>query len=146
MEVKYTKNHFQKVKDVIWDDVIDQMSHEFDNRSHKLLVEDLHIPPTIVLHDSFHPGTIDTAYNEVRSQTGVKELHLYISFAKNSSTFGRHKDTMDVLIVQSIGSILYAFDDNQTYELNPGDSIFIPKGVYHTPFTSGPRVTLSFSW
>lgn len=146
MEIKYTKNHFQKVKDVIWDDVITQMSQELNNRSHKLLVKDLNAPPTFVLHDSFHPGTIATAYDEVSSETGVKELHLYISFAKNSSTFGRHNDPVDVLIVQSIGSIMYAFDDNRTYELNPGDSIFIPKGVYHSPFTSGPRVTLSFGW
>ena len=53
---------------------------------------------------------------------------------------------MDVLIVQAIGSVCYSFDDGKIFRLNPGDSIFIPKGVYHNPIVLEPRVTLSFSW
>ena len=53
---------------------------------------------------------------------------------------------MNVLIVQSIGVISYKFDSGAVCTLNPGDSIFIPKGVYHDPIIEGPRATLSFSW
>lgn len=146
MEVKFTKNHFQQSKNIIWEDVILQMSEEFKKKTHKMVITDLNTPPTIVLHGYFFPNTIGKAFKEVNSEIGVNHLHLYTSFGQNSSTFGRHKDTTDVLIVQSIGSICYSFDDGKIYKLDPGDSIFIPKGIYHTPLVLEPRVTLSFSW
>ena len=146
MEVKFTKNHFQQVKNIIWDDVILQMSEEFKKKTHKMVVKDLNTPPTIVLHGYTYPNTIGEAFKEVNTETGVNNLHVYTSFGENSSTFGRHKDSMDVLIVQSIGSICYCFDDGKIYKLDPGDSIYVPKGVYHNPLVLTPRVTLSFSW
>ena len=72
-------------------------------------------------------------------------MHLYMSLCGDSSTFGRHNDTDDVLIVQSIGVMHYTFDDGNTITLEPGDGLFIEKEVYHTPIVPGPRVTLSFS-
>jgi len=72
-------------------------------------------------------------------------MHTYVSFGKDSMTFGNHDDPVDVLLVQAKGSTSYICDGS-TYTLNPGDSLFIPKGSYHEPIVSGPRVTLSFSW
>ena len=146
MEVKFTKNHFQKVKNVIWEDVILQISEEFKNKTHRMVVKDLNTSPTIVLHGYFYPNTVAEAFDEVSTQIDVKHMHVYTSFGENSSTFGRHKDSMDVIIVQSIGSVCYSFDDGKIYKLDPGDSIYIPKGVYHNPIVLEPRVTLSFSW
>ena len=146
MNVKYKQNHFPFIKDITWDDVIKQMSNEFKNKTHKLVVNDLNIPPTIVLHGYEHPDTIKKCFDLISIQEKVKHLHIYTSLGENSSTFGRHKDTMDVLIAQSIGSVCYSFDDGKIFKLNPGDSIFIPKGVYHNPIILEPRVTLSFSW
>lgn len=51
---------------------------------------------------------------------------------------------MDVLIVQAVGLVEYFFDDDSSYKLEPGDSIYIPKGIYHKPKIFGPRITLSF--
>ena len=80
----------------------------------------------------------------------TKVLHVYTSLGGNSPTFGRHNDGMDVLIIQSIGSIQYKIDNDtrqsDTVTLNPGDGIIIRRGVYHTPIIKEPRVTLSFSW
>ena len=50
----------------------------------------------------------------------------------------------NVLIVQSIGSVQYRIN-GEIYTLNPGDSLYIPSGVYHEPIVSEPRVTFSFS-
>ena len=146
MEVKFTKNHFHKTKNIIWEDVIFQMSEEFKNKTHRLVVNDLNVSPTIVLHGYHFPNTIGEAFREVNSEIGTNHMHIYTSFGENSSTFGRHKDSMDVIIVQSIGSICYSFDDGKIYKLDPGDSIYIPKNVYHNPIVLEPRVTLSFSW
>ena len=38
----------------------------------------------------------------------------------------------------------YGFDDGKIFVLDPGDSIFIPEGVYHTPTVHSPRATVSF--
>jgi ribosomal protein L16 Arg81 hydroxylase len=112
---------------------------------HKLVC-DRNSAPTIVLHNDFYPGSIQSAYDEVKEKKDIKILHIYTSFGRNSLTFGRHCDTVDVLLVQSIGKMTYIFDDESKVELNPGDSLLIPKGVYHNPIVSQPRVTLSFSW
>jgi len=146
MEVKFTRNHFETPKNIIWDDVIQQISSECLNGTHKLVVDPSVDSPTIVLHDNYLLGTINDAFNEVQLETQIKIVHLYISFAKNASTFGRHRDDENVLIVQSIGNVSYRFDNQTIYNLSPGDSLLIPMGVYHEPIVHGSRVTLSFSW
>lgn len=143
-KIVFTKKHFQKAKEVSWDDIIKRIEQGYETNSHKIVMENNNIPPTIVCHNDFYPNTILEAYNEVAEKFEVKDLHTYVSFGKNSSNFGRHKDSMDVLIVQAIGSIEYFFDDGSSYKLEPGDSLFIPKGVYHSPSIIESRATLSF--
>lgn len=146
IQIKYTKNHFNIATKLTWDDVIEKINNEFKNKTHKFVVERFDIPPTFVLHNNFLPKTIKYVFDEVNSKMNTKVLHIYTSFGQDSATFRRHKDQENVLIVQSIGSVCYLFDDDQKYTLNPGDSIFIPKYIYHDPIVLSPRVTLSFSW
>jgi hypothetical protein len=142
---QHKKNDFIDCKNVYWKDVIDKIDYEYSHNSHKIIANNKDFP-SFVLHNNYYPGTLQLAYNEVESKYNVKELHVYLSFVKKSSTFGRHCDKMDVIIVQSIGNMLYSFDDGSEVIMNPGDSLFIPKGVYHNPIVFEPRVTLSFSW
>ena len=142
---RYFKDKFEKCKDVTWDDVIEKLSYEFSIGSHKFLVESNSIPPSFVMHTNKFPGTLFDAFEELRVKENVIDMHVYMSLGSNSSTFGRHNDSDNVLIVQAIGEIQYAFDDGNVITLNPGDSLLIKKGVYHTPIVSGPRVTLSCS-
>ena len=142
---RHSKNKFKKCKDVTWDDVIEKLSYEFSVGSHKFLVESNSIPPSFVMHTNKFPGTLFDAFEELRVKENVIDMHVYMSLGSNSSAFGRHNDPDNVLIVQAIGEIQYAFDDGNVITLNPGDSLLIKKGVYHTPIVSGPRVTLSCS-
>jgi ribosomal protein L16 Arg81 hydroxylase len=142
---QYRKNDFNACKNVTWQDVIDKINHEYLNNTHKLVSNNKDLP-LFVLHNNFYPPTIQSAYTEVKKKYNIEELHIYLSFAKGSLTFGRHCDTMDVIIVQSIGNMSYTFDDGSEVIMNSGDSLFIPKGVYHNPIVFEPRVTLSFSW
>ena len=142
---RYFKDKFEKCKDVTWDDVIEKLSYEFSIGSHKFLVESNSIPPSFVMHTNKFPGTLFDAFEELRVKENVIDMHVYMSLGSNSSAFGRHNDPDNVLIVQAIGEIQYAFDDGNVITLNPGDSLLIKKGVYHTPIVSGPRVTLSCS-
>jgi len=145
MSVVFTPNHFEVCKKITWDDVIDKIDIESVNQQHKVVGE-LSISPTIILCSDYYPGSIKHAFHKVKNDCGIQILHIYASFSRIGETFGRHCDTVDVLIVQSVGEVSYRFDDGSIYDLTPGDSIYIPKGTYHDPIVKSPRVTLSFSW
>jgi mannose-6-phosphate isomerase-like protein (cupin superfamily) len=92
------------------------------------------------------PGTIMGAYHEICEKTDPwRVIHIFYSFEDNAMCLSRHKDAMEVFIVQAVGKMSYKFDDGRVCTLNPGDSMLIPIGVYHTPITSKPRITLSCS-
>lgn len=159
MSVVFTPNHFDICKKITWDDVILKLSNEMENKTYSLALNQddimnmLSYPfsqqkdfPGLRLQNQYYPNTILDAFNYVKEKTKVEILKIYLSFCKDNSTFGRHNDIMDVLIVQAIGEVSYRFDDGSIYDLTPGDSIFIPKGTYHDPIVKSTRVTLSFSW
>ena len=101
--------------------------------------------PTIVCESSYVPNSFIPICQKVQKNFGMTEFHTYVSMSKRSSTFGRHNDTMDVLIVQAMGTVTYQFDDDRLVRLKPGDAVLIPEGVYQHAIVHGPRVTLSFS-
>jgi hypothetical protein len=129
---------------VDWGDVIKKVGNEFDNKTVKYIT-DVENAPSFVLHNSFLPGTLKNAWDEVRERFNVSVVHVYLSLGTGSPTFGKHKDEMNVLLVQSIGSMTYLFE-SEPVVLKPSDSIFIKGGEYHEPRVTNPRVTLSFSW
>lgn len=139
------RNNFQLAKKIAWSDVVSKISNEFRNASHKIIFSTRTNLPTFVLHSDYRPGTLQNAFDEVKQRVNVKDMHVYISFAENSETFGRHADLDNVLIVQALGAVSYKFDDGSVKVLLPGDSLYIPKGVHHAPVTHNARVTLSFS-
>tara|TARA_R100001126_G_C4731123_1_gene103905 strand:+ start:47 stop:508 length:462 start_codon:yes stop_codon:yes gene_type:complete len=146
---EYLKGKFNYCQNVSWTDVIDKINNEFINLSYKLLVEKRQAP-TFVLHNLYLPGTLKQVFDKVNEDMKTKVLHVYTSLGENSPTFGRHNDDVDVLIIQSIGSVKYKIDNDYKQSdiitLYPGDGIIIKRGVYHTPIIKEPRVTLSFSW
>lgn len=144
--IKFTRNHFKIVRSIEWSDVIKKLAFDFENGAVNFIADTPLIPPTFAMHSKFAPGSIRTAYDEVKDSQNIVQMHVYSSLGNSSATYGRHKDVMDVLIVSAIGSVIYKFDDCPSYTVDPGDSIFIPKGVYHEPQIVEPRVTLSFSW
>jgi hypothetical protein len=145
MNYTYTPNKYEVCKNVQWGDVIQKINHECSIQSHRLLTNQ-RSEPLIILHSDFYPGSVQSAFDEVSQDCGVKILHIYTSFSQSPPTFGRHCDDVDVLIVQSFGKVKYKFDDGSIVEMNPGDAIHIPKGIYHNPVVFEPRITLSFSW
>jgi ribosomal protein L16 Arg81 hydroxylase len=137
-QVVFSRNQYKKVKGVSWEDVKLKVVDEIKQNTGYHINNDAQ---SFVCHNNHLPETLERAYREV----GMKIMHVYISFSCDSQTFGRHNDTEDVLIVQSVGKMSYIFDNGKICTLHPGDSLFIPEGVFHTPMVSEPRVTLSFS-
>ncbi len=147
---KLLKNEFDYCKDINWKDVIDKIDYECRNRSTcKIMYNNFTAPTFILENDSYLPRSILKVSNKVHEKMQTKKCHVYTSLGEDSPTFGRHCDPVNVLLVQSIGSISYMIDDNYNSEivnLNPGDGIIIKKGIFHAPIIKESRVTLSFSW
>ena len=73
-----------------------------------------------------------------------ENLHIYSNVMAESFVFKSHCDGHCVL-VQCIGMSEYTFEDGSVYQLQPGDGIYIPRGIYHAPRVFGPRVTFSYN-
>jgi len=142
--IVFTENKYPIVKNISWDDAIEKIAKE-SSEMITLWNESAPNPPTFFLQGDYYPGTIGESFKEVSEDCGVKVMHMYTSFANNSTTFGNHFDPVDVLLVQAKGTTSYQCEDVM-YTLNPGDTLFIPEGSFHDPIVSGPRITLSFSW
>ena len=148
-KVVFTKNHYHEIKNVSWDDVKRKVLFEIQHNMGQSM-DDVKNPIAYNCESFYLPGTVHTAYNEViNSKSGKKllddrDLHIYVSYKGKCKTIGNHNDEENVLIVQSIGSVQYRIN-GEIYTLNPGDSLYIPSGVYHEPIVSEPRVTFSFS-
>ena len=162
MSIIFSENKYPIAKSICWNDVIEKISKESSDMiilwneyeiqqsssnesGRRLSCSSSPSPPTFFLINDYYPETIGKTFEAVKEDCGIKVMHTYVSFGKDSMTFGNHNDNLDVLLVQAIGSTSYVCEDT-TYTLNPGDSLLLPKGFYHNPVVPGPRVTLSFSW
>jgi len=140
---EYTPAEFDV--DVTWEDVLDKVHDEYAKGTCQIVYHLMEVPPSFVCHSNYLPGSIRKAAENVSKKVLVKELHIYISVAGGASTFERHCDDKDVLLVGGIGKVSYWFDDDKEIVLNPGDSLFIQAGTFHRPVVHGPRATLSFT-
>jgi ribosomal protein L16 Arg81 hydroxylase len=80
--------------------------------------------------------------------TAPCSAHIYISLFSKSETFGRHNDPSDVFFIQALGKTEWVIEDTETnkFVLSPGDMVYIPKHMFHTPFPKSPRVGLSIGF
>ena len=129
-----------------WDNIIDNMD--------RCVVHNTLIKTTdgfgIVLHETL---TNELAYinhivrdmNEYFTDSKC-DAHYYISFTSISKTFGKHKDSVDVWFFNAIGETQFTVYDKQvvTYNLVPGDMLYIPSGMFHETKPITPRVGISF--
>ena len=146
IESKYLKQKFNNCRNILWSDVVAKISQEFSNKTHQIkLDESGEFPPTFCLNNDYLPGKLQKIYDNMQRKWKIKGMHVYTSLGANSTTFSRHCDRVDVLIVQSVGRMNYYIEGLGAIECNPGDGILIPSGVHHTPYVVEPRITLSFS-
>jgi len=141
--MQYYEKSFD-VSHIKWEHVIEKISVDYSNNSARL-IHAHNKSPTILCESDFLPKELDSIRESVGCSEKIYDYDLYTSFSRDSVTHGRHKDDIDVVIVQLIGEVSYIFDTGEEFFLNPGDSIFIPKGEYHDPLVWSPRSTLSFA-
>jgi len=91
-----------------------------------------------------HEGQEIEKIKSVLKDLNCNIAHLYFNITTKAKTFGRHNDTMDVYFWQCQGVTKWILDNDEVI-LNPGDLIYIPKGVYHTVVPLSPRLGVSMS-
>lgn len=70
-----------------------------------------------------------------------------VSFTNKELSTGKHSDPIDVIYCQFIGSVDWNIFNEQgfeTFTLNPGDIIYVPKSVEHEVKSISPRAAISF--
>jgi len=77
----------------------------------------------------------------------------FVGFGQNSGSYPRHKDSMDVFLVQvineckiTIGEEEQPRNSDQTVVMKPGDCVWIPRGTWHHLEPTVSRVTFSFGF
>lgn len=75
------------------------------------------------------------------------DAHIFFSLKdKEDDTdgFGMHKDVCHNLIIQVEGRTNFTVQDEFEIMLEPGDCVFVPKGVYHQAKSIENRLSVSF--
>ena len=150
-----------EVDNITWTDVFDKLEYDRLHKTFTVIApkvkseEILNETDSIMLHQGamnsiicegeYVPFQMRPLFDFMWSRYGMREFHQYVSLSAESSTFGRHNDNVDVMIVPIIGKIGYRVDGLGEVDMDPGDVLYIPKYVYHEPVVYGPRATLSFS-
>ena len=140
---KYIKKFLTKVPD--WKKIISNIDLNIQNKQSIKSLPDY----GIVLHNIFNIEGVEFILNEIKNNNPNNNYssHVYISLSKKSKTFGKHKDESDVWYWQCIGSTqwkIFEFNENISYILEPGDIIYIPRGIFHDVIPLSPRVGISF--
>ena len=82
---------------------------------------------------------------DVLNDLECRVAHLYIAIDVTNPGFGNHVDEDDVWFWQNKGIARWDFNNGDSYTLNEGDLIYVPKGVYHKVSTIEARFGISMS-
>lgn len=119
----------------------------------------------IINHTCYH--NLKDVYQIVKISSVLKEFNILFDFFKKlfkyeshekdevdlffslvSQVGPAHADFEDVYIIGLEGKTMYKIynDDNDSYEINKGDLIFIPKGIKHKVIGITPRIIASIGY
>jgi len=88
---------------------------------------------------------------------GIGQANIYCSSKKDAKCFPIHADSTDNFLFHVTGRIRWTvyneFKDQckpeettvkKTFELDDGDLLYLPKGIYHSVETLSPRISISY--
>ena len=79
----------------------------------------------------------------LNKQNKKSDMSIFFSFTTGASGI-MHTDPYDVYIVGLLGNTVYKVN-NDSYEVEPGDLLHIPKNSLHKAISLTPRIVLSYS-
>lgn len=148
--------HFGKVKVPLpsWEQILQEFDREFKIHLQTGDKELFKFQENLgfVLHQMQAIPIVDTflkqiAHNHIIRQNQTFSALAYISLSAASGTYGRHRDVMDVWCWQMTGYTLWRVEGRKrNFEkvLEPGELIYVPRGMWHDTKPMTPRAGLSF--
>lgn len=107
--------------------------------------------------NNFHsrPSAPEFAKHVVEEMSETFSLHgdlrkitniAFTGFGKESDSYPWHKDSMDVFLMQVIGTVGLKVEGlfDEEVDFKPGDYVWIPRGTHHQVFPRRSRVSFSF--
>jgi mannose-6-phosphate isomerase-like protein (cupin superfamily) len=148
--------HFGHVRVPIpsWDEILQEFDREYQihlSTDFKEIVK----PQKrfgFVLHEAHAIPIVNHFLSAISKQHLIRKnqtftAQAYISLSSQSATYGRHKDVMDVWCWQMTGYTLWQVEGRKrNFEkvLEPGELIYVPRGMWHNTSPMTPRAGLSF--
>jgi ribosomal protein L16 Arg81 hydroxylase len=128
-----------------WEDIILDLDKNVQNKNF--------IKETGKLGFVTHHGENIASVNKIKKEIHQKfkpeclysDVHIYFSMLSSSGTLGNHKDSEDVFFVLAKGFMKWVIE-NEEFVMNPGDMIYIPKGIFHNPIPLSPRIGISIGF
>ena len=139
---KFYPKQFNFVKGITWKHVDDQIAYEKQTGTYRAISDDT----DLVIDCAAKPGLLQNITEQFYRLVSMDTMHIFSSKCRQSAeTLGRHNDDQNVLITQSMGRMVYLFDNGDEVILAPEDGLYIPRFVYHNPVHIEPRITVSMS-
>jgi hypothetical protein len=148
--------HFGKVKvpTPSWSEILEELDREFKihlSTDYKEIVK-FQNNLGMVLHQCEAMPIIGQFLKAISLTHNIRKNQnftalAYISLSSESGTYGRHNDVMDVWCWQMTGYTLWKVEGRQrNFEkvLEPGELIYVPRGMWHDTKPMTPRAGLSY--
>tara|TARA_B100001057_G_C22646861_1_gene870439 strand:+ start:407 stop:826 length:420 start_codon:yes stop_codon:yes gene_type:complete len=136
--VEYKKNFFNL--DLDWQTYIDNLN-DSANRGEEIKFSQVGF---YVTHSALRIKELQPLFDKIKPI----HAHLYLSLSNLDETFEPHEDFMDVWFWQAIGKThwkTYETEQGSEFLLEPGDLIYIPRGIKHKVKSLTPRVGISMA-
>jgi hypothetical protein len=103
-----------------------------------------------VTHKTGHNKKVSTLGKEIKKlfPKNIISAHLYVSLLEISETFGRHNDDQYIFFWQCLGITQWTvWDDKEyTYNLMPGELLYIPPKMDHDTKPITPRAGITYGF
>lgn len=142
-KVYFIKNYNPDV--LSWSDVFEAMDDGWNNDEDRK-----HMIHRGIGFFVIHNGRRLKQLKPMLEDLACRHAHIYVNLVANDRDFGRHADGMDVWVWQCIGVSHWFVEergenDVDKYILEPGDMIYVPRGIPHIAIPQTPRASVTFS-
>lgn len=148
--------HFGKIKVPLpsWNEILNELDREYKIHLTTEYKDIFKFQEKLgfVLHECQEIPIVHAFLKEISKTHNIRNKQnftalAYISLSSESATYGRHRDVMDVWCWQMTGYTLWKVGGKfRSFEkvLEPGELIYVPRGMWHDTKPMTPRAGLSF--
>ena len=119
-----------------WDDIFQNFNESVERNE---LIKFKQVAAYVI-----HNANRIEALKNILHKLNCTVAHIYLNLCAEKINFGRHNDDMDVWFWQCQGLSRWVLDDKE-FTLEPGDLIYVKKGIYHNVSALTPRAGVSMS-